>query len=219
MRVLAAEDAESMRELISLYLTKAGHELDLACDGGEAVERYKAASYELVILDMQMPVLDGPAAARAIRAYERESGRAPAPILALTGSAEPAAVKLCLDAGCTSALAKPFTRESLLDAVAPAPAGVVKADPDFADLIPRFLDNCRVEDAEMRRALARQDYAALAATGHRLIGAGTSYGFAGITAAARLVETAAERRDPAGVSRGLEALASYLASVKVSYER
>ena len=219
MRILAAEDAESVRVLIKLYLTKAGHELDLAVDGGEAVERFKAASYDQVILDMHMPVLDGPAAARAMRAFERESARAPAPILALTGSAEPAAVKLCLDAGCTSALAKPFTREPLLGAVGPAPAGVVKADPDFADLIPRFLDNCRVEEAEMRRALARQDYAALAATGHRLIGAGTSYGFPGITAAARLVESSAERRDPAGAAQGLDALASYLSSVKVSYGR
>ncbi len=225
LRILAAEDAASVRDLLELYMAKAGHRLDLVGDGAEALERFKAQAYDLVILDVQMPVMDGRAAAGAMRAFESETGRPAAVLLALTGTADKADLERCLAAGCDGALPKPFTRDALFDAVsrltgAPAPAAPtdIKADPEFADLIPKFLDSCRFEAAEMRRALARQDYPALAGVGHRLVGSGASYGFAGVSAAARRIEHAARLSDAPAVQEAIEELADYLSKVKVRYE-
>lgn len=224
MRILAADDAASIRMLLELHLGRAGHSVELAADGRAALDKYFAGRYDLLMLDLQMPVLDGWAAVRELRAWEAENGRVPVPVLALSGSAEPGEAERCRDAGCTGTLSKPFTREELLAAVAGAAGGAppapetVQVDPDFADLIPGFLDGCRAELAEMRRSLARVDFDALARAAHRLAGSGASYGFAGITESARRVERAAKSADPAGAGGGLDALAAYLGRIKVRYE-
>ncbi len=115
-RLLVAEDVAANRQLALAILTKAGHGVDLAEDGATAVELARTGRYDLVLMDMQMPVMDGIEAARAIRALPGPVGRVP--ILALTASALPEEVARCRAAGMDGHLAKPFTAALLLDAVA-----------------------------------------------------------------------------------------------------
>lgn len=242
MRILAAEDTPSLRALLQLCLERAGHQVDLAENGSEALSRFVAGGYELVILDIQMPVMDGLEAARLMRGHERDNGREPTPILALSANTESADLRRCLESGFTSTVRKPFGREDLLAAVAkhgkqapprpeaaaqtePAPPAapvapkriLVEADPDFADLIAPFLVNCRDEAESMRRAAARGDFAAIAAASHKIIGAGASYGFQPLSEESRAIEAAARAGDAAAVAVHLDAMDSYLARVKVVY--
>lgn len=224
-RILAVEDTASLRALLQLCLTRGGYQVDIAEDGQSAADMFRAGQYEAVVMDIQMPVMDGLTAVGLMRACEREETRAPIPILALTANTEPSDLKKCLEAGFTAAVRKPFGREELLAAVAkrlqdkPEPAGriVVNADPEFADLIPRFLANCRQESETMSRALAAGDFRAIAASSHKMTGAGASFGFPPLSEEARLVEAAAKAGDAAGVSRHLEALRVYLERVSVVY--
>ena len=94
------------------------HVVDVAEDGAEALARFRATPYDLVLMDVQMPVLDGNAATRAIREWERAEGRSPTPILALTANAFSEDVQRSLDAGCTAHLSKPISKASLLAAIA-----------------------------------------------------------------------------------------------------
>lgn len=204
MRVLAADDAAPIRALLELHLSKAGHRVDLVADGRAAAERYAPGRYDAVILDMKMPALDGPGAAREIRAREEAGGGASVPIVLLTAAAE-AAPSL----PGVRVLAKPFTRESLL-ACLPGGSPPPAADPDLADLVPIFLDSCRTELAELRRCAARRDHPALAAAGHKLVGSGASYGFPALSAAGRALEDAAKAGDDALVGAALEGLARRL---------
>jgi CheY-like chemotaxis protein/HPt (histidine-containing phosphotransfer) domain-containing protein len=226
-RILAVDDTPALRALLQLCLTRGGYQVDLAEEGMTAVEMFLAGTYAAVVMDIQMPVMDGLAAASRMREEEKSRGRAPVPILALTANSEPSDLRKCLEAGFTGTIRKPFGREELLAVVArelgaePAPASdgriLVTADPEFADLIPTFLDNCRREASSMKQALERGDYPAIAASSHKLTGAGASFGFQPLSDESRRIEAAAKSADPAGVETHLEAVRLYLEKVSVIY--
>ena len=118
LRILLVEDFEDNLLLMLSYLKKMPFDVDVAEDGTFAVEKFKAAKYDLVLMDMQMPVMDGHDATRAIREWERTQGRAPTPILALTAHAFREDVERSLAAGCDGHLTKPISKEHLLEAIA-----------------------------------------------------------------------------------------------------
>ena len=122
--VLVVEDEPVNRELMQILLEEAGLRVELATDGLEAVERAARGSVDLILMDMQMPKLDGPDAARRIRQTPRG---ADVPIIALTANAFARDRQVCLDAGMDDFLAKPVDPEALFEAVLrawspPAPA-------------------------------------------------------------------------------------------------
>lgn len=114
LRILIAEDEEMNRQLFEAFLRRTPHEVDFALDGAEAVQRFQARRYDLALLDIRMPVMDGLAAVRALRQWERAQGLAPTPIYAITANALPSDVAECRAAGFTDHMAKPFSREQLL---------------------------------------------------------------------------------------------------------
>ncbi len=117
MRILITEDSPDNRLLIAAFLKKTGSTLDEAEDGEQAVEKFRSGHYDAVLMDMQMPVMDGYTAVRKMREWEREHGFARTPIIALTGVALRDAVAKTTEAGCDLHLAKPFKRASLLAAI------------------------------------------------------------------------------------------------------
>ena len=107
--VLLVEDNPVNLEVAAAMLEQAGCEVDIARDGREAIERWMRGHHELVLMDCQMPVLDGLAATRGIRAAEAASGRDRCRIVALTANAFPDDRARCLEAGMDDFLSKPFT--------------------------------------------------------------------------------------------------------------
>jgi signal transduction histidine kinase/CheY-like chemotaxis protein len=116
--VLVAEDSDSNRALLELYFRDTGCRIDFAVDGGEAVHKFESGSYGLVLMDIQMPGMDGYEATRRIRAMEAEKGAHPTPIVAVTANAFQEDQEQCLAAGCTDYLAKPVSKLALLRCVA-----------------------------------------------------------------------------------------------------
>jgi signal transduction histidine kinase/CheY-like chemotaxis protein len=115
-RVLVAEDNEMIRELIEAMLTDAGHEVVLVQNGVEALAALESGDFDVVLMDVQMPELDGIAATRQIRGMsDRVRG---IPIISLTAYAMPEDVKRCLTAGANDHLSKPINRNELLRLVA-----------------------------------------------------------------------------------------------------
>lgn len=115
--ILLVEDTVDNRLLIKAYLKNTPYEIDEAENGEIAVSRFKARSYSLVLMDVQMPVMDGYTATRMIRAWEREQGRRPTPILALTAHAIKEDIERSKAAGCTAHLTKPIKKEILLQTI------------------------------------------------------------------------------------------------------
>ncbi len=123
LRVLVAEDNEINQEVVAGHLQDLGCAFDLVSTGSIALRRRKEDSFDVILMDMQMPEMDGPTATREIRRWERETAAPPVAIVALTANARAEDQKTCLDAGMGGYLSKPFTRDQLAAALAKACAG------------------------------------------------------------------------------------------------
>jgi two-component system sensor histidine kinase/response regulator len=117
LRIMLAEDALDNRLLIQAYLKKLPYRIEIAENGRVAIEKFKASPPDLVLMDMQMPEVDGLSATRAIRQWESEHGLSPTPIIALTASALEDDVNRCFAAGCDEHVSKPFKKLVLLAAI------------------------------------------------------------------------------------------------------
>ncbi len=117
-RILVAEDSPDNRLLVEVFLKDSPHRLTFEEDGQAAVDRFASSRFDLVLMDIQMPVMDGLAATRAIRALERERGSRAIPIIALTAHASLQDMERSAHAGCNAHLSKPISKLDLLSAIA-----------------------------------------------------------------------------------------------------
>jgi CheY-like chemotaxis protein len=122
LRILLAEDAADNRFLIQAYFKKLPYQIELAENGRIAIDKFKASPPDLVLMDVQMPEVDGLTATRAIRQWEAERGLPPTPIIVLTASAQEDDVKRSLAAGCDAHVSKPVKKPALLAAIRKAMA-------------------------------------------------------------------------------------------------
>jgi len=117
VRVLAAEDNAVNQLVLRALLEQTGADLTVVGDGAEALEAWRAGEWDVILMDVQMPVMDGPAAARAIRAAEAETGRSATPIVALTANAMAHQIAEYAAAGMDAFVAKPIKVEQLFAAI------------------------------------------------------------------------------------------------------
>jgi len=113
VRVLLAEDTELNRQLVRIILGRKGYVLKEVENGQLACEAIGQASFDLILMDCMMPVMDGYEATRRIRAHERQHGLARTPVVALTASAIEGDRQRCLDADMDDYLSKPFSAATL----------------------------------------------------------------------------------------------------------
>lgn len=117
IKVLVVEDIDVLRTVYRTYLRGDGAVVDYAADGAEALTLYARGRYDIIMLDMQLPDMDGTEIARRMRRQEVSDGRAPSVIIACTARTLGEDVQEIKDAGCDGALGKPFSREELLGVV------------------------------------------------------------------------------------------------------
>ena len=117
LRVLLADDHATNRKVVEMILAHSPVELTSVENGAEALEAFRAGDFDLVLMDMQMPVMDGLAATREIRLHELTMGRAATPIVMLTANALPEHVAAGVEAGADRHLSKPFSATDLLTLV------------------------------------------------------------------------------------------------------
>jgi len=120
LRLLAAEDNATNRQVLQAVMDSLGIDIDIVPDGQEAVEAWRAGGYDLILMDIQMPVMDGIAAAREIRAEEAREGRRRTPIVALTANALTHQIEEYLAAGMDGHVAKPIEIAKLYEAISTA---------------------------------------------------------------------------------------------------
>ena len=117
LKVLLAEDHPVNQRVVQAILSGGGMEVTTVGDGAQAVEAFTAGAFDLILMDMQMPVMDGLTATRAIRAAEQSAGRPRTPLIMLSANAMAQHLQDAADAGADSHLAKPITPGSLMAAI------------------------------------------------------------------------------------------------------
>jgi len=216
LRILVAEDHPFNRKLCQLMLENFGARADWAVNGREAVEKFKPDGYDAILMDCNMPELDGFEATAGIRRVETASnpGRR-ARIIALTANALVGERERCLAAGMDDYIAKPFTTQqlysALLAAVPPAPVIAVTAqfDPARLEQLLRelerpavlamaqdFLDTLPVRMTEINRLHAAREWENLDRAAHSMKGMVALFGFQPLADTFRSLEDAAEAADP-----------------------
>jgi PAS domain S-box-containing protein len=202
-RILLADDNAVNRKIAMILLSQAGYTVVAAADGREAVDLLGREEFALVLMDVQMPVMDGIEATRRVRELAGTAGQLP--IVAMTAHAMDGARERYLAAGMDDYLAKPFVRETLLAIVArwiggrpevsldrPATAVVTPREPvldevalsalcdSVAAALPGLIDEFLVGSADMAASIAaaasRADFVALARTAHDLVGTAGNFG-------------------------------------------
>jgi signal transduction histidine kinase/ActR/RegA family two-component response regulator len=120
LRLLAAEDNPTNQQVLAAVMGSLGIDIDIVANGRLAFEAWRDGSYDLILMDIQMPVMDGIDSARAIRSAEREAGRPRTPIVALTANALSHQVEEYLAAGMDGHVAKPIEIAKLYEAISRA---------------------------------------------------------------------------------------------------
>ncbi|SDD14013.1 PAS/PAC sensor hybrid histidine kinase [Sphingomonas sp. YR710] len=205
LRILMAEDSQDNVTIALAYLEDQPYLIDVAETGLIACEMFKAGHYDLVLMDRQMPVMDGLTATRTLRAWEKANGLSPTPIIALTASALKGDRETCLAAGCTAYLTKPIKQDVLRQAIrdysaagqrsAAENANSARIAQRLAQQIPAYLENCRRNVVLMGEALDQGDFEAVTILGHNMRGSGGSFGFQAITDLGGSLEQASGESD------------------------
>ncbi|HSN03947.1 MAG TPA: response regulator [Nitrospira sp.] len=117
LRVLLVEDSPDNQLLIRSYLKHSPHRLEIADNGAIGVEKFKQGHYDVLLMDMQMPVMDGLTATKAIRRWERDQDLPPTPIIALTALALKEEAAKIFEAGCNTHITKPVKKTTLLEII------------------------------------------------------------------------------------------------------
>ena len=115
LHVLLVEDSPDNQLLVKSYLKKTGHRLDIADHGAIAVDKFKNGHYDIILMDMHMPVMDGYTATRAIRKWERDHDLPTTQIIALTALALKEEAAKIFEAGCNTHITKPVKKATLLE--------------------------------------------------------------------------------------------------------
>ena len=222
VRILVAEDNPVNQKVAVRQLERAGFAADAVANGVEAVEAVSRREYALVLMDVQMPEMDGFTAAREIRS--RETGKS-VPIVALTANALAGDRERCLAAGMDDYLAKPIIESELqrvLDRFIPAaPAtvdpsvlnGMREVGPDFVrELVAVYIDDAAVRLDAMRKAIERDDARALAFAAHAFKSSSGNVG-------AEMVRRMCEELESMGREGRMEGVQEKLSSLRREYDR
>lgn len=218
VRLLLAEDSPDNQLLLTYLMQAEGAELVLVENGRDAVERALAERFDLVLLDLQMPVMEGWEAAREIRRHAPDL-----PLVALSASTSEEDRSRCLEAGCQAFLDRPIKRATLIETVARLVEAVPRssgedevdllADPQFREVLDEFMTGLDARIEAMRSALERGAWEELRTLAHQLKGAAGCFGLPDVSVASAELEKCAGQ-DPEAAMEALRLLGARITAAE-----
>jgi PAS domain S-box-containing protein len=245
LRILYAEDIDANRKVVQAFTRGLPLDIVYAENGADALDKFHNGIFDLILMDMEMPVMDGFGAIRAIRDHEQKNGLPPTPVISLTAHAFFEYRQRCLEAGATGFLSKPFRKAELFDVV----FGVVESmetdreRPDgsgaaaeildttdgrpkeytasisdiFRDLIPDLFEETGQELETMKKAMDEGDDDTVARLAHGLKGAAGNYELFELSGIFRAVETAHHDGRKEEMRKLMAEAGRFIKTVKIEY--
>ncbi len=240
LSILLVDDSPDNRFLVKAFLRKEPCLIIEAKNGSEAVEKFLQKYWDIILMDMQMPVMDGYTATKRIREIENENGLEHTPIVALTANSINTEIKKCLDAGCDIHLAKPVSKNALIRLVGELTGKIesdndkhddpsdspesdgdrirVVVDPELMELIPGYISNLQDDIGKLRNLLNKHEYRDIERCGHNMKGSGAGYGFTEITKIGAFLEKAGKSQSIRKIEEGIDKLEYYLENLEIVKE-
>jgi two-component system, sensor histidine kinase and response regulator len=237
-KILLVDDDDLSRRMMSLLLSEKGYNYDTATNGIEAIEAIKSQSYDIVLMDLQMPLMDGFEATSNIRAWE--AGNQHTPIVALTAMLFGDEIQKCLSVGMDDCISKPFNTEALFQLIETyvnksgrQPLKVelqTKTDAreqvllDVRDALPRFSDDVEfyrdflnefIEELpqrlnQFRANFLSKDFKTLADKAHSLKGISASMGAKQLASLSQKLDQNSQDGDPVVIQQTLEEIEQHV---------
>lgn len=195
-KVLLVDDNEDNLKVARAFLKNGQFRIQEARNGKEALKLYQSNQFDIVLMDMNMPVMDGYAATAEIRKMENDKNKAFTPIVALTAYAHLEEIQKSLSAGCNAHLAKPYAKRELLNLIVSL-TEPLQADPsaDIADLLPDYLQG-RVEELKVLKSfISNREFKKIEQIAHKVAGSAGSYGLGKLSEIAREMEASAKEEN------------------------
>lgn len=219
LNILLVDDNDENRLVIKSFLKSFPWKIDEAKNGREAIQSFQQRKYDVVLMDMQMPVMDGYSATREIRKIESSSDDNHTPIFALTAYALKEEIDKSLDAGCDGHLSKPIAKAKLVRVIQEITADIhVTVDKELEELIPEYLNKRKSELLELKKHFEQHNYSSIQAIGHKLRGSAGSYGFSELSEVGKEFEEKARIMDSTSVKNALMRYEHYLNKVRIRFE-
>ncbi len=228
LKILLVDDSLDNRFLINAFLKNESCSIVEADNGSIAVELFPTEQWDIILMDMQMPVMDGYQATRRIREIEKKEGIGYTPIVALTAHSINTEVKKCFDAGCDVHLAKPVSKADLLKVIRDTISKFsysedisnnerieIHADPDLMPLIPGYIEHRHDDVGKMKDLLENNSFRDIERCGHSMKGSGAGYGFDGITEIGGFIEIAGKEGNREQIQEGINRLKIYLEKLDI----
>ncbi len=244
LQILLVEDSEFNAVVVESYLKDTACRIELAANGQIGLQKFQEQRYDLVLMDIQMPIMDGYTATRKIRQWENEHGQTQTPIFAMTAYAMKGDKQKSLEAGCDLHLVKPIKKELLMGAIyawfsppdfdnffAPTPLVQegpqalpaqesqprisVSVDPDLFEIAPRFVENVKSNLLRLEELVQKQDFNNARTIGHQMKGEGKLFGLNLVSKLGQVIQQAAEAEDAAKILATAHELMEYLERVRL----
>jgi signal transduction histidine kinase/DNA-binding response OmpR family regulator len=238
-RILLVEDSKYNQLVVAAFLRDVPVNVDIAENGREGLEAFKRNGYDLVLMDLQMPVMDGLTAAREIRQWESKNQLTETPIVAMTAFAFAGDTNNCISAGCTDYLSKPVKKALFMETIGryltdlkenrtsyPPPTKrsdsippndlAVHVEPALKPYVDDFLQSLSVLIERTKEQARKKEFNSICAFAHQMKGDGGTYGFNGVTEISTKIQHAANAEDQMEVMHLIEELENYLSDVEVA---
>ncbi len=226
--VLVVEDNQDNQRLITLYLRRLGASVTIAENGKQGLAKALRKPYDLILMDMQMPVMDGVEATRLLRRDNYTK-----PIYALTASVMTSDIETCMNAGCDGVLAKPIDREKFIHVVAgylqplattnelpqTMESALLTAEPDLVDIVESFVKKLPTMVAAITELCDKADWPELKEKVHELKGVSGNLGYMHVTKLMEQVEFALAKSSYIEVKGMLVTLGQMEQAIKSGFYR
>jgi len=199
LRILLVDDSPELATLVRTYLGDTGWDLDVVETGEGAVAQATTERYDVVLMDIDLPGLDGATAAHAIRAADLARGVSPTPVIAMTA----------FDPDSSSAPPPRPDRAEDDDLVH-------IDDPEIAPLVPQFIEHRKAEVAMYREALAGGELGRIQSSAHKMKGTGRGYGLDVVSRLGGELEVATHEKDIPRMTELIDELDAYLQRVRIT---
>ncbi len=229
LTILFADDVAESRVLVERIVGRAGYRIDVAADGDEAIQREAEKPFDIILLDLGMPRMDGFAAAKRIRARERANRIPRRPIIAISAYDPGDLVERLDEAEIDAFMPKPIRPQSLLDllgrytprARSETPVEVpadplATVPPDLLDIIPLFIESRDKDLARIPELVATAGFQELYRLGHNIKGTSAAFHLRGLSDLGLELELAARNQDGDGVLAVREKLAPSIEALRIS---
>lgn len=218
-RVLLTDDNLDNQRLVSMYLKKLGAEVVVANHGKEAIEKASVTDFDLILMDMQMPVMNGIDATKRLRKMNYKM-----PIIALTANAMKEDIDDCYNAGCTDFIQKPISQLEFKETIArylnkaettdentdennePLTSSILAEEPDMLDLVERFVGKLPTYFSNIRESNKNKEWKELERYIHDLKGTSGNYGYHDIFLLMQALEFELTKENYKGVSAMIDSL-------------